>query len=104
LIVSNKSSFLGRVITHKDYNLHLDAKPKTPSLPPETMGYLFFIYLFRYPTRNHPENPEDSVFHQKNQKKHPKTLAKHAKKQLSKTPRGVTDKGALPDNMIHFKP
>jgi len=34
----------------------------------------------------------------------PKTLAKHAKKQLSKTPRGVTDKGALPDNMIHFKP
>jgi hypothetical protein len=53
LIVSTKSSFLEIGTTNKDYNLHLNAKPKTPSLPPETMGYyLFFIYLFRNPMPN----------------------------------------------------
>jgi hypothetical protein len=37
LIVSSKSSFLKTLTTNKDYNLYLNAKPKTPSLPPEAM-------------------------------------------------------------------
>jgi hypothetical protein len=45
LIVSNKSSFLTILTTNKDYNLHLNAKPQTPSLPPKTMGYLFRFFF-----------------------------------------------------------